>query len=84
MLLLPLPPGSNVESWKPYCSTKFELYHNQHCSGGGRGGTIVLSYEQSHNFCEGLWKTAFHFAFFFTRVYARKSLYPLTFAVKNN
>ena len=22
--------------------------------GGGRGGTIVLSYGQSHNFCEGL------------------------------
>ena len=35
--------------------TENSLYHNQHCSVGGRGSTIILSYGWSHNFCEGLW-----------------------------
>ena len=34
--------------------TKNSLYHNQHFSVGGRGGTIILSYGWSHHFCEGL------------------------------
>ena len=33
---------------------KNSLYSNQYCSVGGRGGTIILSYGWSHNFCEGL------------------------------
>ena len=35
--------------------TKNSLCNNQHCSVGGRGGTIILSYGWSHNFCEKLY-----------------------------
>ena len=34
--------------------TKKSLYHNQHCTLGGRGGTIILSCGWSHNFCKEL------------------------------
>ena len=48
-------PSQNI--LRPAC--KFieltnSLYHNQHCPVGGRGGTIILSYGRSHNFCDGL------------------------------
>lgn len=54
MVLLPFPLTSNVGGQQTYYTAKFQLHHNQHCSVGGRGGTIILLHGQSHNFCEGL------------------------------
>ena len=42
--IAPLPPTINVGGSKNQYAIKFEPRHNQHCSVGGRGGTIILSY----------------------------------------
>ena len=50
----PLPLQAMLVVRKTTETKKNSLYHNQHCSVGGRAGTIILSYGWSHNFCEGL------------------------------
>ena len=47
-----LPVRKTTETKNTLHTKNISLYSNQHCSVGGRGGTIILSYGWSHNFCE--------------------------------